>query len=264
VSAGPPAQREARDGSDARAEARSDADAVVARYARREVGDLYSPLRPEVMLLLQERQRALLRLFSRVGIVDPAQIDALEVGCGSGGNLLELLRLGFAPERLSGIELLPERHAQARRVLPAATRLWLGDATDATDAAGQTLAPASQHIVLQATVFSSLLEPAAEQRLAGAMWCWLRPGGGVLWYDLAYDNPRNADVQGLPLARVRALFPQGELMFAERVTLVPPLARALCRVHPALYGVFNALPLLRSHWLVWIGKPGGVLPGRSA
>ena len=261
MSAGPPAQREARDGCDARAEVRSDADAVVARYARREVGDLYSPLRPEVMLLLQERQRAMLRLFSRVGIVDPAQIDALEVGCGSGGNLLDLLRLGFAPERLSGIELLPERHAQARRVLPAATRLWLGDATDAT---GQTLAPASQHIVLQATVFSSLLEPAAEQRLAGAMWRWLRPGGGVLWYDLAYDNPRNPDVQGLPLARVRALFPQGELRHAERVTLVPPLARALCRVHPALYGAFNALPPLRSHWLAWIGKPGGALPGRSA
>ena len=41
----------------------------------------------------------------------------------------------------------------------------------------------------------------------------------------------------------------------ERVTLAPPLARALCRVHPALYGFFNLLPPLRTHVLAWIEKP---------
>jgi len=202
---------------------RDEAEAVAARYARRHVGDRYSPLRPEVMQMLHERQRALRRF--------------------------ELLRLGFAPERLTGLELLPERHAQARRLLPAATTLWLGDATDAP------LAPASQHIVLQATVFSSLLDAAAQAQLAAAMWRWLRPGGGVLWYDFVYDNPRNPDVRGVPLARVRELFPEGRVSF-ERVTLAPPLARAACGLHPALYGVFNALPLLRTHVLAWVGKGG--------
>ena len=226
-----------------------EADAVAARYARREVGDRYSPLRPEVMQMLHERQRALRRLLGRHGMKDPAALDLAEVGCGSGGNLLELLRLGFAPERLTGLELLPERHAQARRLLPAATTLWLGDATDAP------LAPASQHIVLQATVFSSLLDAAAQAQLAAAMWRWLRPGGGVLWYDFVYDNPRNPDVRGVPLARVRELFPEGRVSF-ERVTLAPPLARAACGLHPALYGVFNALPLLRTHVLAWVGKGG--------
>jgi hypothetical protein len=33
------------------------------------------------------------------------------------------------------------------------------------------------------------------------------------------------------------------------------LARALCGVHPALCGLFNALPVLRTHVLVWVGKP---------
>ena len=250
---GAPASSASPDESASITDARADACALAARYARRQVGDRYSPLRPEVMALLHERQRALARLFARLGLADLAALDLLEVGCGSGGTLLELLRLGFSPERLSGIELLPERHAHARRVLPAATGVWLGDAGDA---AGLPLAAASQHIVMQASVFSSLLEPGAQQRLADAMWRWLRPGGGVLWYDLAYDNPRNADVCGVPLARVRALFPQGRLTHGERVTLAPPLARVLCRVHPALYGVFNALPLLRSHRMVWIAKPG--------
>ena len=62
------------------------------------------------------------------------------------------------------------------------------------------------------------------------------------------------DVRGVPRAELRRLFPQGRL-HARRVTLAPPLARALCRVHPSLYPVANALPLLRTHLLAWIEKP---------
>jgi hypothetical protein len=43
---------------------------------------------------------------------------------------------------------------------------------------------------------------------------------------------------------------------ARRVTLAPPLARTVTRVHPALYGWFNALPILRTHVLCWLGKSG--------
>ncbi len=222
--------------------------AVAARYARRAVGaDRYSALRPEVWQWMHERQRALLRGLARRGLTDLAALRLAEVGCGSGGNLLELLRLGFAPEHLQGIELLPERHAAARHVLPAATAVWLGDAVRAP------IEPGSLDLVLQSTVFSSLLDDAFQQRLADAMWRWLRPGGHVLWYDFTVDNPRNPDVRGVPLARVRALFPQGRVS-AERVTLAPPLARAVCHVHPGLYPVFNALPLLRTHVLAWVAK----------
>ena len=223
-------------------------DAVAERYARRDAGDRYSLLRPDVWQSVQERQRAMLRLFARVGLPDPATLRLLEVGCGAGGNLLELLRIGFSPEHLAGIELLPERFAQARRVLPSALTLIEGDALQA-DVPAQ-----SQDIVFVSTVFSSLLDDGFQQRLADAMWRWLKSGGAVLWYDFTIDNPRNADVRGVPLARVRALFPHGQMQ-AWRVTLAPPLARAVCRVHPALYGVFNMLPLLRTHLLAWVGKP---------
>jgi len=144
--------------------------------------------------------------------------------------------------------LLPERHAAARHALPAASTVWLGDATQAS------IAPGSQDVVLQSTVFSSLLDDAFQQRLADAMWRWLKPGGAVLWYDFTVNNPRNPDVRGVPLARVRRLFAQGDVQ-AERVTLAPPLARAVCRWHPGLYRIFNALPALRTHVLAWIAKP---------
>jgi SAM-dependent methyltransferase len=207
-------------------------------------------LAPDVWQTVQERQRQTLRLFAAQGWHDLAERRLVEVGCGAGGNLLEFLRLGFAPAHLSGIELLPERHAQARAVLPETLALHLGDAVRAP------IAPASVDLVVQATVFSSLLDDAFQQQLADAMWHWLRPGGAVLWYDFAVDNPRNPDVRGVPLARVRALFAQAQNVRVRRVTLAPPIARRVCRLHPGLYGVFNALPLLRTHRLVWLGKPG--------
>ena len=222
--------------------------AVVERYARRATTDRYSPLRPEVWQTLHERQAALLRLWAQRGITDLSALHLVEVGCGSGGNLLELLRLGFAPEHLTGLELLPERMAQARQVLPAAVHLREGDALLAP------IAPGSQDVVFVSTVFSSLLDDAFQQRLATQMWYWLRPGGAVLWYDFTVNNPRNPDVRGVPLARVQALFPKGRIT-ARRVTLAPPLARAACRIHPALYGALNLLPPLRTHVLAWIENP---------
>ena len=218
------------------------------RYARRQATDRYSPLRPEVNRLLQERQRALLRLFARAGVEAVDALRLTEVGCGSGSNLLELLHLGFAPAHLQGIELLPERFAQAQERLPAAVRLLPGDATVAD------VPPASQDLVLQSTVFSSLLDDAFQQHLADVMWTWLRPGGAVIWYDFTVDNPRNADVRGVSVARIRQLFPRGQLT-AQRVTLAPPLARVACRVHPWLHDALNLLPLLRTHVLAWVAKP---------
>ena len=86
------------------------------------------------------------------------------------------------------------------------------------------------------------------------MWTAVRPGGGVLWYDFTVDNPRNRDVRGVPVTRVRELFPEARAEF-HRLTLAPPLARAVTRIHPGLYTVFNALPLLRTHVLGWLAKP---------
>jgi SAM-dependent methyltransferase len=222
--------------------------AIASRYARRTGPDRYSLLAPDVWQLVQERQRAMLGLFAAAGWRDLGERRIVEVGCGAGGNLLELLRLGARPEHLTGLELLPDRYEQARHSLPAATALHPGDARQAP------IAPASVDLVLQATVFSSLLDDGLQADLAAAMWRWLKPGGAVLWYDFAINNPGNPDVRGVPLARVRELFPQAEPLHLRRVTLAPPIARRVCRLHPALYHLFNALPLLRTHRLVWLGK----------
>jgi SAM-dependent methyltransferase len=222
---------------------------LATRYARRAgLDDRYSLLRPEVQAMLFERQRKTLRLLRRHARRPLAELRVTEVGCGSGGNLLDLLRWGCAPHRLTGIDVLPERAAQSKEVLPAALRLIEGDAIAAD------IAPASQDLVLVFTVLSSILDDNTQERLAQAMWRWVAPGGALLVYDFAIDNPRNADVRGVPVARLVSLFPQGRFD-VRRLTLAPPLARAACSLHPALYPLFNALPLLRSHRLVWVAKP---------
>lgn len=223
--------------------------AIAERYARRNVGDRYHPLRPEIWQARHDRERALIALLRRHVRGPLAELDVLEVGCGHGDNLLELLRLGFNPARLAGNELLPERAAAARRRLPAETRLMAGDATQLV------LPDGSFDIVYVSTVFSSILDDAFQQRLAAATWRWVRPGGAVLWYDFTLDNPRNTDVRAVPLRRLRALFPAGRID-ARRVTLAPPIGRQVVRLLPAAWRLFNAVPLLRTHVLAWVAKAG--------
>lgn len=233
--------------------AAAEAASLAARYARRPEGDWrYDRLNPSALRAAQELERAVAEGLRRHGPRDRAAARAVELGCGRGDHLLELLLLGFRPEHLRGLELLPGRAAAARARLPAALRIDIGDALAAD------LAPASQDLVLQFTVFSSVLDPAVRRQLAETLWRWLKPGGAVVWYDFGIDNPRNPDVRGVPASEVAALFPSGRIE-ARRLTLAPPIARRVCGwplgLDRPFYTALTACPLLRTHLLAWIRKP---------
>jgi SAM-dependent methyltransferase len=222
------------------------------RYERRlgRAERMWSGFAPAVYMPVQEKERAIIRWIGACGIEPLESRRLLEVGCGTGDDLLLLIRLGFDPANLVGSELLEERARQARHRLPAALRVETGDAADLE------LDDAPFDVVMQSTVFTSLLDDGFQRRLADRMWALVKPGGGVLWIDFVYDNPRNADVRGIPLARVRELFPEATLT-RWRISLAPPISRLVTRVHPSLYGLFNALPPLRTHVLCWLAKPPG-------
>ena len=222
---------------------------VKERYRRRKSlsASLYDPLQPDVYMAHQEKERALINWLAWSGLAPVHDKSLLEVGCGSGTNLQQMLRLGFQPENLKGNELLAERLAAAHRQLPAEIELFQGDA------AALDLPKESFDVVYQSTVFSSILDDLFQQELAERMWGWVKPGGGMLWYDFIYDNPANPDVRGMPVRRIRELFPQGDIKIW-RITLAPPISRFVTKIHPALYTVFNAIPLLRTHVLCWINK----------
>jgi SAM-dependent methyltransferase len=223
---------------------------VSCRYERRRLRhceELYSPILPDVCLTMQEKERAIIRWIKRCGIEPVSAKRVIEIGCGNGRNLLDLIRLGFRPENLVGNELLEDRAQAAREHLPSAVRIITGDAAQID------LSEGSFDIVLQSTVFTSLLDNDFQQKLADRMWALTRPGGGVLWYDFVYNNPKNLDVRGVPLRRIKEIFPKA-VICAWRLTLAPPISRRVSKVHPSLYGLFNLLPFLRTHLLCWIQK----------
>jgi SAM-dependent methyltransferase len=187
----------------------------------------------------------MLEMFSQVGLKNLPQLTLLEIGCGSGGNLLRFLRWGFDAANLVGNELLPARLHEARRRLPTEVKLIGGDACE--------LDCGTYDIVHQSTVFSSILDDAFQVKLANRMWRLTKPGGGILWYDFCYDNPKNLDVRGIPVRRIRELFPDS-VPIARRVTLAPPICRFATRFSPKLYPVLNAFPVLRTHVLCWLPK----------
>src|SRR6266550_3411093 len=72
---------------------------------------------------------------------------------------------------------------------PPRVRLECGSATELPFEAG------TYDLVLQATLFSSVLDAGVKGRIATEMLRVLRPNGAILWYDLRIDNPRNLDVR---------------------------------------------------------------------
>lgn len=220
------------------------------RYSKRKQTinqDLYNPLRSSVYMAVQEKERALINWINKFGIIPTNNKRILEIGCGTGKNLLQLIHLGFKPENLIGNELLEERAEQARSLLPSSSQIIVGDASTLQ------FADNSFDIVSQSTVFSSILDNEFQEKLASQMWRFVKPGGGILWYDFIYNNPNNPDVRGMPIKRIIELFPEGKIK-VWRITLAPPIARYVTRVHPSLYNLLNLIPLIRTHVLVWIQK----------
>lgn len=222
---------------------------IKVRYAKRLencASENYNPLLPSVFMSHQELERmAITRIFSKLG-ASLYPLNVLEVGCGNGANIAKLIKYGFDPNKIVGIDILGERIEDAKRNLPCGVSLILGDAS-------QLNCINKFDLIYVSTVFSSILDSDTKSRLAKNIWNMLRPGGGIYWYDFIYNNPKNPDVRGLARSEVRALFPESKPIFWS-VTLAPPISRFVVKLHPCFYTLFNFFPFLRTHILGWIAK----------
>ncbi|MFQ5921932.1 MAG: class I SAM-dependent methyltransferase [Anaerolineales bacterium] len=206
--------------------------------------DLYSQFNPANLFMRQSRQRDLLKLLWRMGFDSLSDRRILEVGCGSGGVLLDLMTSGASPVRLHGIDLLFDRLAQAQIQLPhlalqCANAENLPYTTDTFD------------LVLQFTVFTSILDPGVKANLAQEMLRVLRrPHGAILWYDF-WLNPVNRQTRGIRPAEIRSLFPSCSFTF-QQITLAPPVARRLVPLSSIAAAMTEKLGFLNSHYLALI------------
>ena len=218
---------------------------VQAAYARRESLGLearYDYWRPHNLFIYQARERAVLDLLDEASLLPLAARSILDVGCGDGAVLLDMMRYGAEMGALHGIDLLESRVESARQRLPGAS-IETGDARELPYDDG------SFDLVLGFTVLSSVMDRQARQKVALEMARVTREGGVVLLYDF-WINPLNRDVRPLRKGDVRELFPGRRIEFRS-TTLVPPLTRALFRLPGGRIActLLDVLPFLRTHFV---------------
>ena len=220
---------------------------IVSAYERRSsIEHLYDPLRPVNVRMNLERGRIqadLIRQWLETKAL--ADMDILEIGCGTGNNILNLITLGADPRRIVANDLIQGRIETAVSRLPNTVRFYQGDASRLPDEFG------SFDLIVQFVVFSSILDDNLLEMLARRIWTALRPGGAILSYDFTINNPSNPDVRGISVGKLKSLFPEGEFTL-RRLTVAPPVAR---RLSPKLYPVLAMVPFLKTHCLCLVRKP---------
>lgn len=222
-----------------RAYARRGEDRLERRYTLQESGNV---------LRIEETQRLMQFAIAEFVGRGLSGRTILEVGCGTGYWLREFIQWGASPEKLTGIDLLPERIEIARRLCTAGVRLRCGDASALPFKSGEF------DLVAQITMFTSILDESMKAAAAGEITRVLKSGGAVLWYDYFVNNPWNPDVRGIPKHEIRSLFP-GFTVKLKRATLAPPLGRAIAKASPFLYQAASAAKLLCTHYTGLLIKP---------
>jgi len=245
---GTPAPMPAKDDDLSREEARI--AAVYARRAAPAVQSRYSYFNRAYLLALQQRERRVLRVLGRERFQPLEEKKILEVGCGAGQWIRDLIRWGARPENLTGVDLLPDSIAEARLLCPAGVTLRCASAAE-LDSPDREF-----DLVLQSTVFTSILDDGLKRRIAAEMLRVLKRDGMILWYDFLVNNPRNPDVRGVKKSEIGGLF-AGCRIRLERITLAPPIARRLARWAWPLCCLLEKVPFLCTHYLGAIRKGTG-------
>jgi ubiquinone/menaquinone biosynthesis C-methylase UbiE len=228
----------------------AEANRVVRVYAdrsARELGHRYEAHLPDAILAAHQVERVLLTELGARGWTDFSRLEVLDVGCGTGGPLLRLISHGVDPTKAHGVDLREDAIGVARSRLPSAADLRVGNGAELS------FANDSMDLVLQFTMFSSILDAALRAKVAREMSRVVRPGGIVVSYDFRF-NPLNPDTRGVPRRELHALFPDHGIE-ARAVTLAPPIARLVASRSYGIAVALQALLPLRTHLLAFITPP---------
>ncbi len=221
---------------------------ILAEYGRRDraLAGEYSLTEPAILFEYCHAIRALSSLLERAGLLPLADKRILEVGCGTGGWLQYLMLMGAGPRDLSGIDLCPHRIAAARE-RAAGCDLRTGCASELP------WPDESFDIVLQSTVFTSILHAGLRRAIAAEMVRVLKGAGAIAWFDFRLKKPGNTQVRAIRAREIRDLFPGCEVTLVP-VVLAPPLARRIAPHAWWLAEILHCCPLLRTHYMGLIRK----------
>jgi ubiquinone/menaquinone biosynthesis C-methylase UbiE len=164
----------------------------------------------------------------------------LDVGCGTGWWLRQLLADGRDPTSLMGVDIAPQRLELARRHLPA-VRLQVADARE-LPFEHDSFAAVSMLLVLSSLGTRDAALGAVEEALRV-----LRPNGVLLIWDVRMANPRNRRTITPPWRELTDRLGYAE---ARALTLNPWSARRLGPRAGRWYAPLARIPALCSHRLL--------------
>ena len=202
--------------------------------------------RPDIAVQDAMYTRALSHMLSATVGTDLGGIRVIDVHCGTGGFLRQLIDWGATPAHLTGTEIQQDRLELAAPRTAPGVRWHCGPLG--------ALPAASADLVSAQTVLSSVTDPDLRQRLAADMWRVLKPGGWCLVFDFRHNNPRNPHVRKLTRPELDSLWP-GHRPQYQTLLLPPPVGRALAALPALVSEALAALaPPLRSHFIYMVQK----------
>jgi len=218
-------------------------------YEKRKINcysQLYTAFNSGNFFIIQRRDYEIINILKRYGISSLTEKKILDLGCGTGGELRNLIRYGARPENLYGIDVLPDRIESAKTLSPNIE-------FECRNALQLPYADESFDIVMQFTVFTSILDFETKKRVAGEMIRVLRPRGVILWYDFFMGNPKNHDVKGVKKKEIDELFPLCNIAM-KRITLAPPIVRLIAPYSWFICYLLEKLKILNTHYIGIIRK----------
>lgn len=198
------------------------------------------------LFIFQEREYNFIKLLKKCGIYDLRESRVLDVGCGSGLELNNLIKFGAIPKNLFGIDIRHEAIFRAKATNPDINYII-------ADARYSPFKNSVFDLVLQYTLFTSVLEEDFKKEIAREILRVLKISSLIIWYDFFLKRPFKKGVKSIGKKEIKKLFGDCNYYFY-RITFIPPLARFLCPISHFLCCFFELLKLFNTHYLVGIKK----------
>lgn len=200
----------------------------------------WTMLNPVVLHIAQQRERVLLALARRYQI-SLAGARVLDVGCGAGGEMINLCRWGGAVADMVGFDLSDARLRMAVEKYGLHCVRASADHVPFSDG--------SFDVVMQNVVFSSIVDSAVRHAVAAEMQRVLAPGGVLIWYDARWSRSRDPAFLPLPRRSVEQLFDGIDFHWQTLTTDLGVLKLANMLGGNAAMTLTDQLPWIRTHLL---------------
>ena len=196
---------------------------IIEHYQRRLQGNpnsSFSWKRPNSHHQMAVFLRNIAHAFNTINIDDLDNHYILDIGCGNGNLLNNLITWGANKRKLYGTEVSPCMRQRASDNLPAEVKVLQPD-----------LAKINQKfsIIFINTVLSSITDKDDRKKLLNDAERLLAQNGILVIFDMRYENPWNNNTCKVSLKEILRTLAHLEYVYRKRLILLPMISRVLAR-----------------------------------